>query len=151
PEIAAEVFESMLDPGRHEQRVARFEGDALGTAAEPAPALGHDIDFVLIVRRLGIGSGRRVIAKLHRAVGDQQRRAPAGFVFGLNGLGQGDAGRRFVCGCRHSSNTLVASDVVTVMMRATAAELNPMPFWVIGGEYTDTRFEEIAKGGAELR
>src|SRR5262249_25385629 len=51
PDIAAEVFVSLLDPGRHEQRVARFEGDALGTAAEPAPALGHDIDFVLIVRR----------------------------------------------------------------------------------------------------
>ncbi len=26
-----------------------------------------------------------------------------------------------------------------------------MPFWVIGGEYTDTRFAEIVGGGAETR
>ena len=26
-----------------------------------------------------------------------------------------------------------------------------MPFWVVGGEYTDTRFAEIAGGGAETR
>ena len=26
-----------------------------------------------------------------------------------------------------------------------------MPFWVIGGEYTDTRFVDIVGGGAETR
>src|SRR4030095_3333971 len=34
--------------------------------------------------------------------------------------------------------------------QAIAAEIS-MPFWVIGGEYTDTRFVDIVGGGAETR
>jgi Domain of unknown function (DUF4170) len=43
--------------------------------------------------------------------------------------------------------------MMAAMKMAATGKRRPdaMPFWVIGGQYTDTRFAEIAGGGAEAR
>src|SRR5262249_20175870 len=76
-EIGADRFETMLRPGRREQRITRAERNSLAAAEERAVAARDDVDLVLLMRRLRIAAPWRVVAQHHGSVAHQLGRAKA--------------------------------------------------------------------------
>ena len=73
-EILGKVLEAMLGSSRHEEKIARFEGIPLAVVKEHASAADDDVDFVLSMRCLLVGSngkGKLYVqgAALHEADG----------------------------------------------------------------------------------
>jgi len=56
---------------RHEQRVSRSEFDALIAAQKYAATCMHNVDLVLIMRLLTVGTNRPVVSKFHGPVLEQ--------------------------------------------------------------------------------
>src|SRR5262249_23462026 len=63
--------------GGDEEHVAGAEGDALAPDEERAAPACDQVEFVLIVRRLGVRAPRRIVSELHAAVLHEKRRPGA--------------------------------------------------------------------------
>src|SRR5688572_5726532 len=100
-EVVAEVLETMLDAGGHEQHFAGGEVLAVAGAGEFAAARDHHVDLVARVRHLQVAPGRLVDLDLEAAMPEQRaERQSLRFVRERLQRGVGREPRRIHAGSR---------------------------------------------------